>query len=105
MPIFLRISRHSPENCPAFNEKARRARQELLGKAERLLKKHGVKRLGAWIVTNEHTSYGVFEAPSLEAYKKLNEEPEAWALGAYDTSEIKLVISLEEAMQILKHAT
>jgi len=99
------ISRHSPENCPAFNEKARRARQEFMGKYEGLLKKHGVKRLGTWIVTNEHASYGVFEAPSLEAFKKFREEPEAWALGAYNTSEIKLVISMEEAMQILKHAT
>ncbi len=105
MPKFLRISSHSTENCPLFNDEARRVRQELLGKAEELMKKHEVKRLAVWIDTDEHTGYTVFEAPSLKALKKLLQEPEAWALGAYDKIETKLVISLEEAMEILKRTT
>jgi uncharacterized protein with GYD domain len=102
MPKFITISKHSPENCPAFNEKAKRVRREVVGKFEELLKKHGVKSLGVWSATGEHTSYGVWEAPSLEAFTKFRGEPEVWAIGAYDTRETKLVIGLEEAMQLLK---
>lgn len=28
MPIFLMFERHSPENCPSFNEKTRKVMME-----------------------------------------------------------------------------
>jgi len=76
-----------------------------MGKLEGLLKKHRIKLLGFWIVLNKHLSYGVYEASSPEAFKKFGEEPDVWAAGAYDTSETKMAVSLEEAMQILQNAT
>jgi len=101
MPTFLVISRHSPENCPTFNEKARKAQIEALSKLDGLSKKHGIKRIGAWIVGGgEHLNFMVFEAPSQEAFQKFGMEPEIRVLNAYNTNETKLVMTIEEAMKL-----
>ena len=105
MPTFLLISRHSPENCPMFNEKARKVTLQLVNKMEGLLKKHGVKMVGLWQVPMEHLIFEVYEAPSLEAFQKLGNEPEIQAWSAYNTVEMKLAISTEEAMKMLQQAT
>jgi len=104
MPIFLLIHRHSPENCAMFNEKARRMTLTLVDKMESLLKKHGVKMVGCWAVPSEHLMFEVYEAPSLEAMQKLSMEPEIIAWSAYNTYEVKLAISSEELMKMLKQA-
>jgi len=105
MPTFLVISRHSPENCNTFNEKARKATLELMGKLDGLLKKHGVKRVGAWVVLGgEHLNFMVFEAPSLEAFQKFSMEPEVRALNAYNTNETKIAMTIEESMKLLTQA-
>ena len=104
MPTFLLISRHSPENCPMFNEKARKVTLQLVNKMEGLLKKHGVKMVGLWQVPTEHLIFEVHEAPSLEAFQKLGREPEIQAWYAYNTVEMKLAISSEEAAQMLLQA-
>jgi len=102
MPIFILISRHSPENCPMFNEKARKVIMEAMDKMDGLMKKYGVKRLGSWGVHTEHLSFEVYEAPSLDAFWKLGMEPVILALSEFETYEIKLATSLEEAAQMLK---
>ena len=102
MPTFLLIHRHSPESCPMFNEKARKMTLQLVNKMEELLKKHGVKTVGFWQVPSEHLMFEVYEAPSLEAFQKLGREPEILAWYAYNTVEMKLAISTEEAMKRLK---
>jgi len=102
MPTFLVISKHSPENCPMFNEKARKVQMELMNKSDELMKKHGVKNLGSWAVPTEHLSFEVYEAPSLDAFGKLGMEPEILALSEFETYEIKLATSFEEAAQMLK---
>jgi len=98
MPIFLQISRHSPENCPAFNEKAKEASMNALGKMDELMKKHGVKMLGYWVAPREHTGYMVVEAPNFGALQKLSMEPEMDAMRAFNTTEVKPVIKLEETL-------
>jgi len=104
MPIFLLISRHSPESCPMFNEKARKVYVEWLSKLDERHKKHGVKNLGSWGVHSEHLTVMVVEAPSLNAIQKLSMEPETLALSAYETTEVKLAMGMEEAMKMLKQA-
>jgi len=102
MPTFLLIHRHSPENCPMFNEKARKMTLQLANKMEELLKKHGVKMVGFWQVPMEHLLFEVYEAPSYEAFQKLGREPEILAWSAYNTVEMKSAISAEEAMKMLR---
>jgi muconolactone delta-isomerase len=102
MPIFILISKHSPENCPLFNQKARKVMMEAMNKSEGLMKKHRVKMLGTWAVPNEHTGYEVYEAPSLDAFEKLGMEPAIMAMGEFNTMEIKAATSYEEVAQMLK---
>ncbi len=99
MPTRLLIGRHSPENCSAFNEKARKVTMNLMAKLPELLEKHGVKLVGSWVCGEEHTIWSVFEAPTAEAFEKLGMEPEIYALSAFDTMEIKTVVTAEESLK------
>jgi hypothetical protein len=106
MPTFMVILRHSPENCDWFNEKSRKATLELMGKVDKLLRKHEIKMLGAWTTDPAgHESFWVVEAPSLEAFQKFGMEPEVLASSAYRTMDIKLVMSMEEEMKLRQQAT
>jgi hypothetical protein len=102
MPTFLIISRHSPENCPINNEKMKKITLELPEKLGGLEKKHGVKRIGVWTVIPEHLTVWVYEAPSSENLQKFSMEHDMIKWMAWNTSEIKLAISLEESIKLLK---
>jgi hypothetical protein len=102
MPTFLIVSRHSPENCPLNNEKMKKLTLELPEKMNGLEKKHGIKRVGVWTVIPEHLVVWVYEAPSSEALQKFSMEPDIAEWMAWNTSEIKLAMSLEESNQLLK---
>lgn len=104
MPTFLLIHRHSPENCWMFNKEARKVHLDLVEKLEGILKKYEIKMQGCWFLLSEHTMYEVYDAPSLEAFEKMAQEPEIVKWSAYNTVEIKLVDPFEEVMKILKHA-
>jgi len=102
MPTFLLISRHTPENCPMNNEKKRKANLAYFAKWDAWSKKYKVKMVGAWSVSDEHVAFLVVEAPSLEAFQKLRMEPEARAVAATETIEIKMVINKEEILKMLR---
>ena len=103
MPVFMLISRHSPENCPAFSEKHRKSTLELIDKVESLAKKHGVKMLGSWTDFPMHTIYMVYKG-SLDAMQKLQMEPEMFGWLSWNTMELKIVITSEEVSAMLKKA-
>ena len=102
MPTFLLINKHSPENCWMFNKEARKVHLDLVEKLDSFLKEYKIKLLGCWFVLSEHTMYEVYDAPSLEAFEKMAQEPEIINWSAYNTVEIKLVTPFEEVMKILK---
>ena len=58
--------------------------------------------IGAWGVPTEHMYVEVFEVSSLDALQKLGMEPEILAFGAYETYELKIAMSMEEAAQMLQ---
>jgi hypothetical protein len=101
MPTFLVISKHSPDNCPMFNEKAKKAMLAYLNKMDVWAKKYGLKVLAAASVPNEHLNAMICEAPSLEAMEKAGTEPEIIALGAYNTIEIKTALNTEETKKMM----
>jgi hypothetical protein len=102
MPTFLLISRHTPENCPMNNEKKRKANLAYFAKMDAWSKKYKVKMVGVWSVPNEHLNFLVIEAPSLEVFQKLRMEPEARAVAATETIEIKMVVNKEEILKMLR---
>ncbi len=102
MPTFLSISRHSPENCPLYNEEKRKANLAGLNTLDAWQKKYGVKLVGAWSVPNEHLNFMVFEAPSLEAFQASMMDPTIMAMSAGETTEIKVAMNLEEINRMLR---
>jgi len=99
---LLLISRHSPEDCPLFNEEKRKVNLAYLDKLDAWSKKYGVKMVGAWSVPNEHLNLNVIEASSLEAFQKFSMEPEALAVSASETTEVKVAFNLEEISKMLR---
>ncbi len=75
---------------------------ELPAKLVGLEKKHRVKRIGAWTVVPEHLLIWVYEAPSSDALQEFSMEPEIVKWMVWNTSEIKLAMSLEESMKLLR---
>jgi hypothetical protein len=55
-----------------------------------------------WGVPPEHLNVIVYEAPSLDAFLKLQMEPEIMKWVAQNTTEIKIAMTLEESMKFLK---
>lgn len=102
MPTFLLISRHAPESCWMFNEKARQIHENLLNKLESFLKKYQISLLGCWFDLPGHTLYEVYDSPSLDAFQKMAMEPEILQWSAINTMEIKMVATLDDVMKLLK---
>ena len=75
---------------------------EIVEKMGALLKKHGIKMVGSWSVAREHLSIIVYEAPSLDAFLKLQMEPALMKWMAQHTTEIKIAMAIEETMKLLK---
>jgi hypothetical protein len=104
MPTIVRISRHSPENCPMNNEKMKKLTLEAVEKLPTLAKKHGIKPVGRWSVFPEHLIIQVFETPSIDAFMKFQMEPEIMKWVANNTIETKIAMTQEETMRMLKQA-
>jgi carbamate kinase len=103
MPIFILIAKHSPENCPEFNAKARKAMMNYMDERDKLLKKHKVKAIGSWDVPPEHVTIMVFEAPSYEAFQNFGMEPPVAGMSEFITNEVKAaVITTEEHAKMIR---
>jgi hypothetical protein len=68
-------------------------------KRERLIKKHGLKVIGAWHDAINHRVVMVWDG-TLEKLMELNMEPEALAFGAIHTHEIVPVTTYEESVKL-----
>jgi hypothetical protein len=102
LPAFFIIARHSPENCPMNNEKAKKMAVEIREKLPEIAKKYKVKIVGNWTVAPEHVIYMVFEVDSYDAYLKISMEPLILKWIANNTSEIKMAMAAEESMKLLR---
>lgn len=98
---ILIISRHSPESIP-FNDPKKM--QELVKLHNTIIKsftKNGIKKVGMWVDLPEHTTYGVIEVPSMEAYLKALRTPEFLAALTLTNIETKIVLTEQEAMSMI----
>jgi len=84
-----------------FNEQSKKITVALVQKQEPILAKHGLKMLGSWSDIPAHTIYNIYEAPTMEAFMKLMQEPEMMGWLAFNTVETKLVLSESDAMASL----
>ena len=101
IPVFISISKHAPENCPAFSPKHRKSTLELFEKMETLAKKHGVKMLGSFTDFPQHLVYMILEG-NFEAMQKLQMEPQVMDWLSFNTMETKTVMKNQEVLKMLK---
>jgi hypothetical protein len=99
--LVLQISAHTPDDCPAFNEKSKKTMVALMQSMESLPAKHDVKSLGVWTDLGAHTIYQVFETRSLDAYWALLREPELMDWLSFNKVENRVVVGREEVQAIL----
>ena len=101
MPVFMCISKHAPENCPAFSPKHRKSTVELFEKMDSLAKKYRVKVLGSWTDFPEHIVYMVMEG-SFDAMMKMQMEPLLMEWLSFNSMEAKALFKNEEVLEMLK---
>jgi uncharacterized protein with GYD domain len=100
--LYLQIAKHTAESCPMHNEKVKKVFVDSYNKMGQLAKKYGIKIVGSWAYMPEHFMVAVIDSPSLEALMKFSMEPENMAFAGYNTIETRPVMTLEEAMKLLK---
>jgi hypothetical protein len=100
MPLFLQFLQHSPENCPLNNEKVRKIGLTFMSKHDQLLKKHGIKTVGAWHSAEDHVYVIVSDVPNIEAWQKFMMEPEVLNFMAYHTGHTRLVTTMDETAKM-----
>ncbi len=101
MPIFIIISRHTPESCPVHNEVERKRSLEAFERMGEFAKKYEIKVLGDYAVMPEHTEYLILEGPNESFHRSMTEPYMVEYLSHYAT-DIKTATSVAEAMQQMK---
>ena len=96
MTLFVVISSHSPDQCPMSNEKARKAYSPDPGPMMALAKKLGVRLIVGPLVSAEHRTFAVLEAPKIEAVREFVVQT---GLVQWNVNEIIHVIPQDEALK------
>jgi hypothetical protein len=97
----MQISRHSPDNCPAFNKESKKVMMAVMQLMDPLTAKHGIKVVGTWTDLGAHTIYNVYEAHSPDAYWAFLDEPELFGWLSFSKVENRVVIGPDELAAIL----
>jgi hypothetical protein len=104
MTTIMVIAKHSPKDCPALSESAKKVALEFGMKSGELYKKHGFKKVAGWVSCTppEHIFMLVLDVPTIEAINEFLMEPAVakW-IAAQDKVEIKNAITTEEGMKIV----
>lgn len=98
----MRISKHSPEACPAFEAKYKELWLNAMEKDESLAAKHKVKIVGVWVDSPGHTVYSLYDTPSVENLMDYTMEPEIMATMAFQTSVIKPLKPAKDIAAMIK---
>lgn len=84
-----------------FNEQAKKSMMSIMQNQDAVLAKHGIKMLGSWVDYPAHEIHNVYEAPSMEAFMAMGQEPIFIAWLAFNTVETKVVIGPQQVKALL----
>ncbi|OPY31924.1 MAG: hypothetical protein A4E32_01531 [Methanomassiliicoccales archaeon PtaU1.Bin124] len=77
--LVMQVTKHSPENCPAYNPKYRAATVNWYEKVEPTAAKYGIKFMGSWDDHMAHKVFALYDTPSMDILMKFMMEPEMMA--------------------------
>jgi hypothetical protein len=99
---MMRISKHSPDDCPAFEAKNRDIFLRAIEKHDQLASKHKIKIVGSWVDSPAHTVYSIYDTPSMEDLMAYTMEPEIMAAMSFQITEIKSLTPAKDVAAILE---
>jgi hypothetical protein len=94
----IEIVTHSPESCPLGNPEKLEIMIKWLQNLDALAAKHGINVVGVWTDRWGHTSWAAYETPTMEAFAKLNLEPEFMKRVTFNDIETRTVTSSKETL-------
>jgi len=100
--LVMDISKHSPENCPAFEKKYKDVLVNAFEKRGALAAKHKIKVVGVWVNPSSHTTFAVYDTPSMDNLMDFSNEPEMMALGSFQTSVMKPLVTDKQTLAMVK---
>ena len=95
---ILEILSHSPESCPLGNSEKLEIMMRWFQKMNALAAKHGIKIITVLTDRWGHTSWAMYETPSMAAFLKLELEPEFMARITFNHIEKRVVTSEKETL-------
>ncbi len=98
---FLQIAKHSPDNCPVYNQKYTQMTKDWFNNVQQLGAKYGVKMTGFYNDHPAHTVYAFYEAPSSDAMMGFMMEPMNLQMLSWQTMDTKPVLSGEDVQKML----
>ncbi len=66
------------------------------------MNKHKITLVGGWASVLDHFYIAVYDAPTMEDFMAFSMEPEIMSLNQYNSNEIQPVMTLADAMKLLK---
>lgn len=97
----MMISTHSPESCPIHNQEAKKVMQTVMKQVPVLAAKHGITITGLWANIGAHTTYGVYDTPSMDAFMALIREPDLQGWSSFNCAQFTPVLGREETDALL----
>jgi hypothetical protein len=98
----MRISKHSPDNCPGFVARYKDIFLTAMEKHEQLAEKHKVKIIGVWVDSPGHTVYSIYDTPTMEDLMAYTMEPEIMAAMSFQTTEMKSLTPAKDVAAMIK---
>jgi hypothetical protein len=102
--LVMQVAKHSPEVCPAYNDKYRAVTLKWFESAEANCAKFGVKMIGFWTDHPNHLVFMLFDAPSMEAMIGLSMTPETMAMMAFQSIKTFPVVDFKQTWDMIKHS-
>jgi hypothetical protein len=102
--LVMSVSKHNPEACPAIEPKFRGAYIEAFEKHESLAAKHKVKIVGSWVNPASHTTFIVYDTPSMDNLMSLTAEPAMMGAMTFQTSVMKPLVPVKDVLAMIKNA-
>lgn len=101
--LVMQVAKHSPEVCPAYDEKYKAVTLKWFESAEHLCAKFGIKMLGFWTDHPGHTVIMLYDTPSMDAFIGMTMQPEVVAMMAFQSFTTFPVMDFKQTWDIIKH--
>ena len=97
--LHVVVLTHGPDTCAAAHEEYGKMARESMNLRDEMSKKHGVTLQGAWVDAPAHTIYLLADAPNAHVVNSLMADLKYYL---WNTVDIHPVVTLEEAMKLVK---